>query len=191
VKQQFAVRLARGLNPYLTTGLGSASNQPMGIITAATASGQTVIGDDNATTPDPTTQVGYTDLVNLEHSVDPNYRVNGKFMFHDTTLRYIKSLRDRYGRPLWVPGVATNAPDSILGHQYLCNNDMQTLATKNKTVLFGDISKFTIRRVKELAVLRLVERFADYGQIAFLGFARYDSQLLDAGTHPCKYLVQA
>jgi hypothetical protein len=45
--------------------------------------------------------------------------------------------------------------------------------------------------VKELVVLRLVERFADYGQVAFIGFARYDGNLLDAGTHPVKYLQQA
>jgi HK97 family phage major capsid protein len=47
---------------------------------------------------------------------------------------------------------------------------------------------YTIRRVRDMSVLRLEERFADYGQIAFIGFARYDGNLLDAGTHPVKYL---
>ena len=51
------------------------------------------------------------------------------------------------------------------------------------------MSLYQIRRVKELSVLRLEERFADYGQVAFLGFARYDGALLDAGTHPVKYLA--
>jgi HK97 family phage major capsid protein len=191
LKEQFAVRLARALNPYLTNGTGSANNQPMGIITAATASGQVVVGDDNSTNPDPTTQVGYTDLVNLEHSLDPLYRPNAKWMMHDQTLRFLKTLRDKYGRPLWVPGVATNAPDSILGYKYILNNNMDTLASGAKSLVFGDFSKFVVRRVKELSVLRLVERFADYGQIAFLGFARYDSQLLDAGTHPLLFLENA
>jgi hypothetical protein len=59
-----------------------------------------------------------------------------------------------------------------------------------KTVLFGDTKKYLIRRVRDLRVLQLVERFADYGQVAFIGFARYDGNLLDAGTHPVKYLVQ-
>ena len=48
---------------------------------------------------------------------------------------------------------------------------------------------FKIRRVKELSVLRLEERFADQGQVAFLGFARMDSALMDAGTNPVKYLA--
>jgi HK97 family phage major capsid protein len=68
---------------------------------------------------------------------------------------------------------------------------MATLATGNKTVLFGQLKKYKIRRVKELAILRLVERFADYGQIALIGFARYDGNLLDAGTKPVNYLKQA
>jgi HK97 family phage major capsid protein len=185
---KFGTRLGRILNTKFTVGGGT--TEPTGIITAATASGQTVIGDDNATSPDPTTEVGYLDLLNLEHSVDILYRRGAKFMFHDTTLRFIKGLKDKYGRPLWLPGIAVNSPDTILGYPYSINNDMAQLAAGHITVAFGDLSKYTIRRVKELAVLRLVERFADYGQVAFLGFARYDGNLLDAGTHPVKYLVQ-
>lgn len=67
---------------------------------------------------------------------------------------------------------------------------LKTAGAGKKTVAFGALDKYLIRRVKELAVLRLVERFADYGQVAFLGFARYDGNLLDAGTHPVKYIVQ-
>jgi len=189
LKQQFAIRLARGLNPFLTVGTGSANNQPMGLMTAATNSGITVVGDDNATTPNPSTQIGYTDLLSLEHSVDPLYRPGAKWMMHDSTLRQLKGLRDKYGRPLWVPGVATNAPDTILGYRYILNNDMSPIASGNKSLAFGAISqKFTIRRVKDLAVLRLVERYADFGQLGFLAFSRFDSQLLDAGTHPVMYL---
>ena len=39
--------------------------------------------------------------------------------------------------------------------------------------------------------MRLNERYADYGQVAFIGFARYDGNLVDAGTHPVNYLQQA
>ena len=46
------------------------------------------------------------------------------------------------------------------------------------------MKKFCVRRVKEMSILRLSERFADFGQVAFLAFGRYDSNLLDAGTHP-------
>jgi HK97 family phage major capsid protein len=116
-------------------------------------------------------------------------------MFHDQTVRVIKVLLDKYGRPLWKPGVATGDPDRINNYPYHINNDMTptpAVATTNQnTVLFGELNKYVIRRVKELGILTLRERFADYGQLAYIGFSRADGQLLDAGTHPICYLQQA
>jgi HK97 family phage major capsid protein len=197
--KKFATRLGRILNNQFTIGTGTSA--PQGIIVGATlgiGSGTTpvLIGNDNLTSPDTTQQVGYQDLVNLEHSVDPLYRRTGKtltakWMFHDSTLRYIKTLKDLFGRPLWVPSVEVNATDKILGYTYSINNDMATLAANNITVAFGALEKYLIRRVMDMRVLRLEERFADYGQVAFLAFTRYDARLLDAGTHPVKYIQQS
>jgi len=192
--KKFATRLGRITNTDFTVGGGVSVSAPNGIVTAATSSGQTVIGNDNAVSPDPTQQVGYQDLVNLEHSIDPLYRKGAKYMFHDQTLRYLKTLKDNYGRPLWMPGfsgLGDKQPDTILGYGYSINNDMAQLAANAKTVVFGPLDKYVIRRVREMSVLRLVERFADYGQVAFLAFMRADGQLLDAGTHPVMYLQQS
>jgi HK97 family phage major capsid protein len=189
LKAQFAERLGRILNTKFTVGAGS--TEPKGIITAATA-GPTAIGSAGNDGGSGTAQnsIGTNDLIELEHSVDPLYRAGSKFMMNDSTLKFIKQLKDKQGRPLWIPGVAANAPDTILNYGYAINNDMATIATTNKTVLFGRMDKYLIRQVKDLSVLRLVERFADFGQVAYIGFARYDGNLLDAGTHPVKYLIQ-
>lgn len=45
--------------------------------------------------------------------------------------------------------------------------------------------------MQEVQLRRLDERFAELGQVAFLAFARSDGDLLDAGTHPIKYMAQA
>ena len=189
-KEKFAIRIGRILNTHTTTGTGT--NQPKGIITAATA-GPTATGaasnDGGAETGG--TSIGSDDLIELEHSVDKAYRRGAAYMAHDSTIKSLKKLKDKYGRPLWLPGLAVQAPDTINGYEYFTNNDMATIAVNAKTVLFGQLKKYVIREVKELAMLRLNERFADFGQVAFIGFARYDGNLLDAGTHPVKYLVQA
>jgi len=192
LRERHAERLGRCLNTYFTTGTGSA--QPKGIIPASTSSGQTVIGDDNATSPAPTIEVGYQDLVNLEHSVDPVYRPGSAFMFADSTLQFIRKLKDKYGRPLWQAGMVNGAPDTINGYPFFINNDMATLAATSpvsarKTVLFGRVSKYIVRRVRDYSIARLSERYAEFGQVAFIGFARYDGNLVDAGTHPVKYLT--
>lgn len=207
VMKKFGTRLGRILNTKFTVGAGT--TEPLGLLTAvianqpaapnlwatAQAYGTPVLaagsGGNTGGAETGGASFGTSDLTNLEHSVDPEYRRGARYAMHDQSLRFAKNLLDKYGRPLWKTGVAIGEPDTINGYPYSINNDLATIAVNAKTVLFGDFKKYLIRRVKELGVMTLRERFADYGQIAMLGFARYDGNLLDAGTHPVSYLQQA
>jgi len=170
-------RIGRITNRHFTTGTGTA--EPMGILTAAS---QGVVA-----TTGGATSATYDNFVDLEHSVDPAYRTGARFMFHDSTLKTIKKLKDTTGRPLWVPGMAFNSPDTIFGYPFTVNQSMPVLGANAKSILFGQLTKYLIRDVRGVTLLRLDERFADFHQVAFLAFARYDGDLLDAGTHPVKY----
>ena len=66
---------------------------------------------------------------------------------------------------------------------------MASIATTNKTVLFGDFSKYLVRRVAGMRMLRMVERYGDYDQIGFVAFLRMDGDLIATGS--IKHLVQA
>lgn len=178
-------RIGRIQNDHFTTG--DASSKPNGIVTASTA-GVTATG--------LTATVTYDLVVDLIHSVDPAYRNNGKFMFHDGGLKMLKKIKvlqysgDTTGVPLWSPGLAPGQPDTILGYPFVVNQSMTTPATSVKSILFGDFSKYLIRDVAEVRLVRMEERYADYDQVGFTAFMRSDGDLLDAGTHPVKHLVQ-
>lgn len=192
---KFGERTGRIVNTECTVGTGSGDDMPQGIVTAAALAG-TAVGSAGNDGSGGANTIGSDDLVTLEHSVDPAYRRGAGYMLHDTTIAAFKKIKDQNGRPIWQPGLAAGAPDTINGYPYFANNDMDQLqsATGNspvqtkKTLLFGQLSKYTIRRVRQMSVMRLSERFADYGQVAFLLFSRYDGKLLDAGTNPVKYL---
>jgi HK97 family phage major capsid protein len=193
LKDQFAVRLARGWTSDLTNGQGSTESEPNGILTAATDSTVVCAGsssNDGIDTNTGVNSIGTDDLTDLIYSLDPSYRLGAKFVMHDTTVGFLKKIKDKFGRPLWLPGIASNAPDTILGYPYVIDQFMPVIASGAKTVLFGELKKYVQRRVRELAILVLKERFADYGQTAFIGFARADGNLVDAGMHPVKYLTQ-
>jgi len=215
LKKKFALRIGRILNTYFTLGPGAAGTSsstpigpgPYGFVPEIVALNPTpnawatqqpygtpVIAAGSAANDGSgntgTNSIGYGDFVNLSMAVDPLYRRGAKYAMHDGTLRFAKTLLDKYGRPLWQPGMMADTPDEINGHEYSINNDMATIAASAVTVGFGNFEKYLIRRVKELSVLVLRERFADYGQVAFIGFSRYDGQVLDAGTHPINYLIQ-
>ena len=191
--EAFAVRLGRGYEYYFTKGSGNA--QPKGILTAAVASGNIVtaagsnandgIGGDTSAN-----SIGYADVVNLIHAVDPSYRRGAKFMLSDSTLAHLKTRLDKWGRPLWVPSMKEDAPDMLCGYSYIINQCFPTIAASATTMAFGPWNKFIIRRVKDMQVIRLSERFADFGQVAYLAFSRVDSALIDSGMKPIALLQQ-
>lgn len=192
--ERFAERFGRGEESYFTTGTGV--DQPTGILPAIAGSGATpvtAIGSAANTggTEDGTNSIGWQDLVNMEHSVDPSYRQRARYMMHDNVLGHLKSRLDKFGRPLWVPSVAVGEPSTINGYPYSINQSMSNaVAAGNTTMVFGDFSKFVVRRVSSMSVKRLAELFAVSDEVGFLAFERVDSNLLDAGTHPLNVLIQ-
>jgi HK97 family phage major capsid protein len=189
IANALGTRLGRLMNTKFTVGSGS--SEPTGLVTAANTAGLTY-----TVTTGETTSVIYDDLVELEHKVDRAYRAGGKFMFADSTLKVLKKIKDSAGRPLWQPGLtaglANGAPPTILDHPYEINNDMASMAANAKSILFGAFEKFKVRRVAGgTTILRLTERYADYLQVAYIGFLRADSNLVDAGTHPVAVLINS
>jgi HK97 family phage major capsid protein len=174
------IRIGRIQANEFTTGTGA--SQPVGYVTGA-VSGQTAASS---------TAIAADDLYKLKHSVDPAYRAQPGvgWTFHDQILLAIKLLKDGTGRYLWQPGLAVNAPSTIDGDPYYINQSMvSAIASGNKTVVYGALRKFKIRDVSAIRMRRLVERYADSDQEAFVMFMRSDAVLVDAGTHPLKYLV--
>jgi len=173
--------IARAMNAHFTTGSGT--GQPRGVVTDA-ASGK--VG-----TTGQTLTVIVDDLVDLIHSIDPAYRASGcVFMMHDTSLKVVRKIKDAQGRPIFMPGydgLSGAMSDQILGYNISINQDVAVMAASAKSILFGRFDKYKARMVKDITLMRLVERYADNLQVAFLLFARADGRLLDAGTNPVKY----
>ena len=178
--EMLGTRIARGQNRAFTTGTGAAT--PKGVVTAATL----------GVTAASATAIAWLELVDLEHSVDPEYRRTAGFMFHDNIAKALRKLVDGAGRPLWQVDPNSGQPSNLLGYPYTVNQHMASAITTGlKTVLFGQLSKYIIRDVSTVRLVRLRERYADYDQEGFVAFMRSDGNLLDAGVAPVKYLKQA
>jgi HK97 family phage major capsid protein len=171
-------RIGRITNQHFTTGGGT--TEPNGIVTAATDSGISVAADD---------AIAYGELVDFQHSVDPAYRRNARWMFRDSSLAALKKLVDGDGRLIWQMNASVREPDTILGSPFVINQDVAAMGANAKAFLYGDLSKYIIRDVRDITLLRLDERYAELHQVAFFAFSRHDGDLLDAGTNPVKYLT--
>jgi HK97 family phage major capsid protein len=171
-------RLARRVNTELTTGDGT--GDPLGIV-AASAAGKTAAAAA-AITGD--------ELIDLVHSVDPAYRSSPKtrFMFNDGTLAAIRKLKDGDGNYLWQMGDVTKGePGRLLGHAYSVNQAMASIAASAKAVIFGDFSKYYVRKVG--APIVGVRREYYFPNIGLAGVVRLDGDLIQ--TSAVKQLVLA
>ncbi len=182
-RRALAMRIARITNRKFTVGTGV--GEPQGIVTASPVGAALATGKATGFVTD--------DLVDLEHSVDPAYRSmpGVGWMFHDTTLRFCKKMKDAEGRPLWLPGVAVKEPDTLLGYRYEINQHMPVMEANAKSVLFGDMSAYMIRDIMNVTLFRFDDSaFITRGQIGFLAWSRHDGKLVTAGK-PVKALQQA
>lgn len=177
VASAMAKRMGRVKNRDLTVGAGA--TLPLGI----------VAGSSLGATAASATAIAADDIMELVHSVDPAYRGGASFQLNDSTLKAIRKLKDGQGRYIWEQSYQVGVPSTILGYRYDINQDMASIATGNKIMIFGDMSKYTVRNVRGFALKRLDEAYAVSDQVAFVGFSRFDGNLLD--TAAVKYLKNA
>ncbi len=176
-------RLSRILCRHFTVGTGS--SQPFGVVVDAAAGRTTAAA----------AAISTTDLIELQHSVDPAYRGNGTFMAHDNVIKTIRLLNDSEGRPLWSSGLRDAIPDTILGQPIIYNQMMNSAVTTGLiTMVYGDMSYYKVRRVGGMTMRRLVERFAETREVGFIGYVSADGRMskwASATVCPIKKMTQA
>ncbi|RVO55148.1 phage major capsid protein [Sinorhizobium meliloti] len=171
-------RLGRIANRELTIGDGT--GDPNGVVTASSL-GKTATA---------TAAITGDEIIDLLHSVNAAYRRSPKarFMFADLTLAAIRKLKDGDGNYLWSMGdVQKGEPGTLLGYRYEINDDMDTLAAAKKVMLFGDFSKYFVRKVGSPVIGVLRERF--WPDLGIAGLIRFDGELGD--TAAVKHLITA
>ena len=172
-----AESFGRGINEDLT--IGSGTGKPKGIVNWATASDAKPAA----------AAITLDDIIDLIKGVGSSYARSGKFMFNRSTLWSLVKIKDTTGRYIWQEGAKDGTPPTLFGKNYILNDDIADIGAGNASMLFGDLSKYKIRMVKNFRIIRLNELLAEYLSIGLFGFARVDGLLLDAGTHPVHKLV--
>ncbi|MBB4126226.1 HK97 family phage major capsid protein [Xanthomonas translucens] len=176
IERRLQTRLGRITNRHYTVGTGT--GQPMGAATAA------VVGKIGAVAAIPA--ITYDDLIDLEHSVDPAYRLAARWMFHDDMLKLVRKVKDQQGRPIFVPGYEQGnpggAPDRLLNRDIQINQHVASPAAGAKSILFGDFSYYKIRDVMAITMFRFNDSaYVKKGQIGFMAWMRTGGNLIDVG----------
>ena len=169
VAKKLGERLGRIANRQLT--IGDNVGDPNGVVTAS-ALGKTAVA---------VAAITGDEMIDLQHSVNAAYRRSPscRWMFADTTLAVLRKLKDGQGNYLWTMGdIRVGAEDLLLGKPYSVNDDVPVIATGNRAVLFGDFSRYTVRKVGSPLIGTVRERF--WPKVGMAGLIRFDGDLVDA-----------
>ena len=147
---------------------GDGAGKPTGILNDAevgvTAASATAITAD--------------ELIDLFYSLPAPYRANAVWVMNDSTMRYIRKLKDTTGQFLWQKALHEGEHETLLGKPIYHSPFAPEVAAGAKPSLFGDLSYYWIGDRKGITFRRLNERYADTGQVGFLASKRLDGKLI-------------
>ncbi len=180
IATEFARRIGAAEEEAFFTGNGT--GKPLGIL-AATG------GAETGVTAAAADKITLDEVIDLFYSLRAPYRRNSVFIMNDSTVKAIRKLKDGQGQYLWQPSVTAGTPDTILNRPVHTSCFMPTIATGNKTILFGDLNYYWVADREGRSFKRLNELYAPTGQVGFLASQRVDGKLILA--EAVKVLKQA
>jgi len=148
--------------------VGVATNSPKGILSSSAVQAlYTATGISDAVYSAAIN--GIDALKTMFFSLKKTYRRNATWAMNSTTEGVFRSLKDGEGRYLWDTGVIAGTAPTLMGRPMVNPEGMADIAAGAFPVLFGDFrSGYKIRDRSGLVIKRLVERYAEYDQTAFL-----------------------
>lgn len=161
---------------------GTGTNQPNGLVTAAT------LGVTGAASV--AGAFSFDNLIDLFFSVIAPYRNSPScaWMLRDSSLATARKLKDTNGSYLWTPAATVGAPDTILSKPVYTDPNIAAVALSARSVLFGDISQYFVRQVGSIR-FEQSEHFAfNTDLMTYRVVYRADGDLIDL-TGAVKYFI--
>jgi HK97 family phage major capsid protein len=160
IQNIFAARYFKGVASAIATGNGSNIQK----LTPA-KSVQLAAGNANG--------VGYAALVSAFGALDPAYQPRASWVMNSAVKAALMDLTDNYGRPLLQTDITGEPFNAIFGRPIVIAQGLANFGPNNTAIMFGDLAaSYTLRTVGGLQIARSTQRFFEYNETAFIGYAR-------------------
>lgn len=151
---------------------GSGSGRPLGVFTA---SAQGISTGRDVSTGMTTTSITADGLIEVKHTLKPQYWPQARWLFHRDAVKQIRKLKDGNGQYLWQPGIQGGVPNTILDTPYeMSEYAPNTFTTAQYVGIIGDFRFYWIADALNLTIQRVVELYAEQDATGFIGRAEAD-----------------
>ena len=165
IVKKVAERIAQFLEKEMIVGT---TNKMTGVLSAT----QTVTGATVA-------KVDADDIIDLMDLVKEVYQEKAVFIMHKSTRKVLRKLKDNENRYLLEKDVTAPFGFTLFGKPVYISENMPTIATGNKAVVYGDMTGLTVKLDKDVEIQTLVEKYATQHAIGVCGFIQADSKITD------------
>ena len=147
---------------------GNGSGKPTGLVS------QVSVGAVSAEVGD----ICIDDVIDLIYSVRKPYREKSVLVMSDDA--YFKLHKTKYanGRYIWNPNYDKDGYETFSGFRVYTTKNLDGIESGNIPVLFGCFDYYWIGDRGKRVIKRLVERYADHGQVAYISSERVDAKLV-------------
>ena len=166
IRTFFAERIGEAEEEAFVCGNGK--GKPLGLIYQASVGAVTEDEGD----------ISLDDMIDLEYSVQRPYRENAVWLMSEDAYGRLRRIRHYDGRPLWNNNLQEGEPQRLFGYPIYVCKAMDKVAPGSIPVMFGDFRNYWIGDRGKRVIKRLVERYADRGQVAFITTERVDAKLV-------------
>jgi HK97 family phage major capsid protein len=172
ISNSFATRYFKGLNQAIQLGSGNVGSIVTGVAIGATSAAPTAIA--------------LADLIAIFGDLDPAYQDNAKWVMNAKTKANLIGLVDTFGRPLLQADVNGVPFNSIFGKSIVISTFADNATAGLEPLLFGDLeASYTLRTISSgLKIVRLNERYAETGEVGFIGRVRAGGYLTTQASSP-------
>jgi HK97 family phage major capsid protein len=118
-------------------------------------------------------------LIALFHAIKTAYSRNATWGLNRATLSKIRRIKETTGNYIWMPGLASGIPNTILGATYVEMPDMPDVAANAFPVVFGDWRRaYTLADRISMEMLRDPYTQATGGNVRFIFRRRLGGQVV-------------
>ena len=118
-------------------------------------------------------------LIDLQTKVKQAFQKNAVWTMHPSTWTVIKKLKDKNDRYLVQDDITGEFPYRLLGKPVYLSDNMPTIASAAKAVLYGDYSGLSVNIRENMTVEVLREKYATQHAVGVVAWMELDSKVSD------------
>lgn len=126
-----------------------------------------------------TSAISADNLIELQAKIPTAYQANACWTMHPNTFTALRKVKDGNGQYLLQSNFSQAFPYMILGKPVYLSDNMPTIESAAKAVLYGDYAGLAVNFRESIELQLLMEKYATMHAVGLVSWFEFDSNVID------------